>query len=319
MLTEPAISKDQLIEQMFQSYHFDVVDLIFVPIGEVSWSYVVTTGDNKKYFLKIHKARNLSQQRFQLLYDLYTKANISQIPHPIPTIENQLGILINSYPTVLFNYINGVTSQNHKLTSNQYQQLGELLGKVHQAKNIISGFSVKEKFDIPSEDEFLKVLKLISQKENYNPIQSAALKLLYPIKNQLAEELKKLEAIRKQLISDKIEFVLCHGEPTPDNIMLDRLGVVYLVDWDEPILAPKEKDLLFLSNTLEPVMTGYAKYSQDLSINPLVKNFYNHLWNIREIADFGGRIFIENLIGKEGDHALLSLKHFLNYSGLGMR
>ena len=41
-------------------------------------------------------------------------------------------------------------------------------------------------------------------------------------------------------------FVLCHSDIHGGNILIADTGELYVVDWDDPILAPKERDLMFI-------------------------------------------------------------------------
>src|SRR5204863_194590 len=40
------------------------------------------------------------------------------------------------------------------------------------------------------------------------------------------------------------ECVLCHADIHAGNLLLDANGALYIVDWDNPTLAPKERDLM---------------------------------------------------------------------------
>jgi len=41
-------------------------------------------------------------------------------------------------------------------------------------------------------------------------------------------------------------FVLCHGDIHGRNVLIDSTGVLHVVDWDTAVLAPKERDLMFI-------------------------------------------------------------------------
>jgi spectinomycin phosphotransferase len=43
-----------------------------------------------------------------------------------------------------------------------------------------------------------------------------------------------------------VEFVLCHSDIHAGNVLISADSAFYIVDWDEPILAPKERDLMFI-------------------------------------------------------------------------
>ena len=39
--------------------------------------------------------------------------------------------------------------------------------------------------------------------------------------------------------------MLCHADIHAGNVLIERNGAFYIVDWDDTILAPKERDLMF--------------------------------------------------------------------------
>jgi spectinomycin phosphotransferase len=49
---------------------------------------------------------------------------------------------------------------------------------------------------------------------------------------------------------------LCHSDIHPGNLFIDPKGPLYLVDWDYPMLAPKERDLMFIGGG-----QGYVRIS----------------------------------------------------------
>src|SRR5207302_5220648 len=83
---------------------------------------------------------------------------------------------------------------------------------------------------------------------------------------------------------------------------------IHLLDWDDPIFAPKEKDLLFFNENIEPVMKGYSVFSNDNIIDQDVLEFYGHMWNLGEIADYSGKLLFENHTDEQNQMWLDNLK-----------
>jgi len=59
-----------------------------------------------------------------------------------------------------------------------------------------------------------------------------------------------LEKLAGMLQSRTLPYVICHADLHPANLIRDRLGHVFVIDWDEVMLAPKERDFIFVKESL---------------------------------------------------------------------
>jgi spectinomycin phosphotransferase len=50
-----------------------------------------------------------------------------------------------------------------------------------------------------------------------------------------------------------LEFVLCHTDIHGGNILIGDDDKLYIVDWDNPLLAPKERDLMFIGGGIDNI------------------------------------------------------------------
>ena len=58
--------------------------------------------------------------------------------------------------------------------------------------------------------------------------------------------LTSLERLAGVLRSRTLPSVICHADLHPRNLIRDRAGQVFVIDWDEVMLAPKERDFIFV-------------------------------------------------------------------------
>ena len=119
MLSEPKTDKPSLKNTLEEKYNIKIINLTFIPKGEVSWNYKVKCEDGSAYFLKIHADAELPNVRFNLVYDLFTKAGIKNIIHPIKTTKGEALFYLDKFPAVLFNYIDGVNGFEQPFTEIQ--------------------------------------------------------------------------------------------------------------------------------------------------------------------------------------------------------
>ena len=94
------------------------------------------------------------------------------------------------------------------------------------------------------------------------------------------------------------EFIVCHSDVHAGNILIGANDALYIVDWDNPILAPKERDLMFVGGGLmgfghtphEEENLFYQAYGQT-QIDPLALAYYRYERIIQDIAEFCEQIF----------------------------
>ncbi len=88
-------------------------------------------------------------------------------------------------------------------------------------------------------------------------------------------------------------------------MLIDDAGALWLVDWDEVILAPKERDLMFVvggigTGLVEPHETawfldGYG----DTEVDPLALSYYRHAWAVQDLGLYGEDVFLDESLGDD--------------------
>ncbi len=88
--------------------------------------------------------------------------------------------------------------------------------------------------------------------------------------------------------SIRLPFVLCHGDLHLANVMLDSRDNLFVIDWDQPVLAPMERDLLFVAGSAREsvFLDGYGA----AAVDPTVIAYYRYEWAVQEIGDYAERI-----------------------------
>jgi spectinomycin phosphotransferase len=62
---------------------------------------------------------------------------------------------------------------------------------------------------------------------------------------------ERAEELASKLRSRPLDLVLCHSDIHGGNVLISNNDELYIVDWDNPILAPKERDLMFIGGGID--------------------------------------------------------------------
>jgi spectinomycin phosphotransferase len=261
--------------------------------------YKVQTHNQSSYFVKLKHSdeNNINVTILELLH----ASGMQQIIPPIKTIHGHSILHIGDFCLMIYPFIEGVNGFSHKLTDKQWMTLGKALRQVHD-------------FDVPT-----SLLKHIRQ-ETYSPKWRQTVRSLYahiqdePICHDVIA-LKFLNFMKEhrlviQRLVDRAEqlchtikeqpakFVLCHSDIHGGNVLIKGSDIIYIVDWDSPILAPKERDLMFIGGGIANVwndpqeeVSFYKGYgSTDVNISILA--YYRHERIVEDIAEYGQALLL---------------------------
>lgn len=64
-------------------------------------------------------------------------------------------------------------------------------------------------------------------------------------REEISELIRWADAHAATLQARPRPFVLCHSDLHAGNAVIDSNDRLYIVDWDQPIFAPKERDLMY--------------------------------------------------------------------------
>jgi spectinomycin phosphotransferase len=92
--------------------------------------------------------------------------------------------------------------------------------------------------------------------------------LLDTRKDTIHKLLERTEEFADKIRKNQQRYCLCHGDIHAGNILIENKNSFYIVDWDTLIMAPKERDLMFIGggvankwNTKEEEEYFYAGYT----------------------------------------------------------
>ena len=117
--------------------------------------------------------------------------------------------------------------------------------------------------------------------------------------------LERADQLAEQLKQQTDQVVLCHTDAHPGNYLIADRGDLYLVDWDNPIFAYKERDLMFFgSGMIGSLPEGqeenwfYQGYGA-AEIDQKALTYYRYERIIQDISEFCKQIFLSHVGGED--------------------
>jgi len=253
------------------NYDIEVQSLDLAPRGFVGETYVVRTS-KEKYFLKIFKNNRYFVNVLQSLPVLkeLNELGITYINYPIPTKTDDLYIEHEDRYYILFNYIEGQNTWDY----DKYEVYKHLI-EIHKSTDKIKSPVKREDFRIEYEEIFEETLM------SYKDIPLIATYLDEVLKHW--ESFKKLSYILK---NQSFKMYLTHGDAF-GNIIKDK-NDLYIIDWDDLLLAPLERDIWFFYED-ESIVNLYKEtflnfyIDKDLFLYYIYKRFFEDLLGFLEL------------------------------------
>ena len=289
-----------LSDALQRNYGIAVADLKYLALGADSraWVYDVQAQDGCRYFLK---ARMTLDNPSSLVVPHYLHARgVLQVAAPIDTSAKELYARLDDYFLILYPFLDGITGKVRGMNESQWSVYGETLRQIH------SSAAACELAHLLGSETYVPagvaaIRRLQAQLAEAQDLEATANKLL-DFWNQQQDSInlvcERAEELGRRLAAMAPPAVLCHADIHTNNVMVDRKGKIWIVDWDETVLAPKERDLMFIldggiSRRLvsreneQWFMQGYG----EATIDRLAIAYYKYAWAVSDIGEFGLQVF----------------------------
>ena len=307
MLEKPDLPERLIITSVQTEYGLQINAVIFLPLGYDVHTAVfrADTTDGKVYFLKLRKGS----------FDLITVAvpeflsslGVQSIIAPLKTLNGRLFARLGDYTIILYPFIHGEDGYQVKLADYHWVELGQVFKMVHAAQipPSLARQIPCEMYDPQWRDSVKRFACLIEQ-ETFNDPTAKQLSSFMKSKHQeISHMVLRAEQLGTALRQQPQNFVLCHSDAHPGNYLISDSGDLYLVDWDNPFFAPKERDLMFFGSGMCGDLPGgreenlfYQGYGLvEVDLNALV--YYRYERIIQDVAEFCKQILLTSTGGAD--------------------
>jgi spectinomycin phosphotransferase len=298
MLEKPDISDDTIIACLHDTFGLRITDVTFQPLGWVNNAmYRVTAHNGIPYFLKLRRG-NFNEIAVAVPAFLHAQG-IRQVMAPVATTSHDLWVHAHGFDWILYPFFEGKTGFEIALSKAHWMAFGESMNAVHTAilPNELLERVPQETFSPRWRTSVLAFHNEVEQDHHTDPIAASLAAFWLTKRDEIGCIVERAEQLALVLQNRPVTFVVCHSDLHGRNVLVDANDELAIVDWDEPILAPKERDLMFIGGGVGGIWNAdqetrwfYHGYGQ-AEIDLLALSYYRYQRIVVDIAEYSERIF----------------------------
>jgi spectinomycin phosphotransferase len=306
MIEKQALTEQQIIDHLKSEYNIPVMTLVRLPFGADmnAWVYQAKTQD-QSYFVKLRGDHHLdiNASILALLHDV----GIQQIIQPVKTKMGESVKRIHHYTLTLFPFVEGQDGFSRDLTDDQWVTLGKVMRQIHEI-NVppsIQAVIRREDYSAKWQNAVRALYAHMESKPDGDEIAMQLITFMQQHSVTIHRLVDQAEKLSQQIQNDLPAYVLCHSDIHGGNVLIDRNDIIYIVDWDVRVMAPNERDLMFVGggvgniwNQAHEEALFYKGYGR-VDINAAILSYYRCERIVEDIAQIGQQLLLTSEGGKK--------------------
>jgi spectinomycin phosphotransferase len=313
MRDAPHISPDQLRAICEEQYDLVDATLEFLPVGKDNRTgvYRAVSRQGIPYLLKV---RSGPFYEASCLVPQYLRdKGITSVVAPLPTKSNTVWAKTGEWTVILYPFIEGDTGWTPHMTPMYWKAVGTALDQIHRV-NPPSSVDVpslrRETFDTAGYRLSIGDIEAHQiQSPGSGRYEQEFRSVWIAHESTIHTAISEMGSLATLLQERSGPFVVCHADLHPGNIIRSQGNQVFLIDWDEVMLAPRERDFLFVGAvperasglvepTVSPLFLGYGQ----MEIDWVTLTYY--LWErvVQDLIANAEEVFLRDDLG-EADKA----------------
>lgn len=312
MLEAPLIDLTALTACVEQAYGLAIQSIRFLPLGaDLNTAvYRAETNTGAEYFVKLRRGE--WNPASVLVPNHLARMGLKHVIPTVFTLGGEESITLGEYTVLLYPFVEGLNGFQRPLTETQWGEFGAALKSLHTITFPQAAIQTlpREQFSSIWRDCVLRHCNNLNHRKFTDAVALETADFLGEKREETLALVQKAEMLAAGLRVHSDEFVVCHADIHGWNLLVTE-DTWFMVDWDTLLLAPRERDLMFIGTWLHggglsvEVEEGlfYQGYGQTV-INPAALAYYRFERIIEDIAVYCEQIFSSEQGGEDRRQAL---------------
>lgn len=298
-----AIPGGRILARLRARFDVDADAIEFIPLGydADAWAYRVHARDGDR-FLKIR--RGPVNEAGLAVPRLLIAQGIPHLIAPIPTVT---GALFDGgdLTFILFPFVEGESGGEVGMSAAQWAELGTTMRAIHDLSldGELNEILRTEDF-VPAKIGMLREVeeRIHSEDHHDDPARLELAVFFCSHRDQIERLVARTEALAPLARDRAGPTVICHADIHAWNMLVTPEGDIVIVDWDSAMLAPRERDLMFVDgvaggHAADPA--GFFEGYGDIETDPTVMAYYRIEWAVQDLAEFSASVFLDPDAGED--------------------
>jgi spectinomycin phosphotransferase len=317
MLEKPDLPDGKIICCLQEAYGLSSLQVEFLPLGadQNTAVYRAIADDGASYFVKLR--RGDFDEIAVTLPKFLSDQGVQQIIAPLAVQSGLLWTNLETYRLILYPFIAGHDVYEVSLSDRQWVDFGKALKRIHSivVPPALAQRIPHETYSSRWRDTVRRFLAHLDGESFSDPIAGKLAAFLQSTQGQILDLVARAERLARMLKARSPEFIVCHSDIHAGNILVADGGEIYIVDWDNPIYAPKERDLMYAGGgqfstwrtaQVEEILF-YRGYGPT-KVDPAALAYYRYERIVTDIAVYCEQLFLSAEGGEDREQSLKYLK-----------
>jgi spectinomycin phosphotransferase len=310
MREPPDLADDAILRALRAGFGVQAAALALLPVGNDShsWAYRVQVAQGPAYFLKIRAGAN--PMRGASVPQHLRRHGVPHVLAPLTTTAGAPYVLVGRFALALYPMLDARVGADVGMSPAQWRQLGAALRQVHAVPPSpqLTRMVGREAFR-PTRRELLVHLEPLVAAAPDDPAAAELAGFWRARQDVIRALVERADLLGRQLARLPFRQVLCHADLHTWNVLVDADGQPWIVDWDEAVLAPKERDLMFVVGGIghdlvrpgdtDRFFQGYGR----AGIDPRLLAYYRCAWAVQDIAAYAEQVLLAPGLGEASRRA----------------
>lgn len=297
MLVRPVLSDEAIAEGLSDGYGLSATKITFLPVGDAeSALFGVETNPQATYLLKVKPGP--LRDVVGTLPGYLRSQGIPAVMAPIATKGESPLLRREGWSWLLYPFVAGRNGFVAKLSRSQWVELGRILRAIHDMR-----LPPELRSQLPEEDyspqaraEVAGVDEQIGRIGSRDPTTAGFVAFWKLRRDETRCILQRATDLCEVVKRQRLGFVPCHADLHAGNVLVGDDGQIAILDWDAPVMAPKERDLMFIGGGVGGVWHNATEQGWfhegygSSAVNQTALAYYRYQRIVADLAVYSKRI-----------------------------